>query len=114
MSDLSSIRKLSAEARAYSEQGSGFLENLADAQATLANCANLLDRLTDEGALERMARAIYEQNPLYGPVDLDGRPTHPAGAIPWSSLYESDAGLYANSMDQAREALNALLAEDGQ
>jgi len=59
----------------------------------------------NEEALEAMARAIYACNPICEqPTDLDGVPCGTPGEVPFDSLYEYDAGLWANTMDAARAA----------
>jgi hypothetical protein len=58
--------------------------------------------------LSAVARAIYEQNPCGDQeVDGDGRPIGPGYVIRWDQLYDYDAGLYANVMDQAQAAIAA-------
>ena len=65
----------------------------------------------DPAILDAMARAAYGLNPCFDqPTDLDGRPTGPAGAVPFDDLAECDGGLHDLAFSQASEALAAALA----
>lgn len=123
--DPSSIRKLSAEARAKvtaldlprrranveALRGKATSDDerwicdefvrLFDTIEALAPLANLLDRLTDEGALEVMARAMVVR--IWDPTD----PADTERAI------TGDNGADLDFTDLAQAALNALLAEEG-
>lgn len=92
-------------------RGDGDIEGDMEATAALlAFSANLVRKLLSDEGVEIMARAIYEQNPIYEqPVDADLRPIGAGGEITFDQLYDYDAGLYANVRDQARAAINAII-----